>query len=79
MDSRDLLALERRVAKLEAQQARQMPKANVSTSAPTVNDDVTLGFGALSLWLHTTPSPPDLYVCMDNANGAADWDLVTTS
>lgn len=42
-----------------------------SEDAPAVTDDVTLGYGAGSLWLDTTG--PTLYVCSDGTDGAAVW------
>lgn len=45
-----------------------------STIDPTVNDDVTEGFGVKFYWLNTTSGA--LFVCEDNTNGAAVWTQV---
>ena len=42
---------------------------------PTVNDDLDLGYEKGDLWLNTTDK--GLFVCCDNADGAADWDEIT--
>lgn len=56
--------------------ANHTPANNlVAVAAPTVNDDVTLGYGVGSWWFDITA---DLaYVCLDGANGAAVWIEVT--
>lgn len=49
----------------------------VSTSAPTITDDDTAGFGVFSLWHHYDPGgggEDDLYVCLSAATGAARWE-----
>lgn len=46
-----------------------------STSDPTVNDDIDLGYKIGDFWLNTTDA--GLFVCCDNADGAADWDEIT--
>lgn len=40
-------------------------------AAPTVDDDETLGYSGLSLWLDTVA--PAAYVCLDASTGAAVW------
>jgi hypothetical protein len=45
------------------------------TTAPTVNDDVDLGYVAGSFWTDTTNDKN--YVCLDNTNGAAVWTETT--
>jgi hypothetical protein len=57
-------------------QARQdqLSDINVTNAAPTVNDDITLGYAIGSKWLDTTGG--DLYICEDATNGAAVWTLV---
>jgi hypothetical protein len=47
------------------------------TAAPTVNDDVDLGYVAGSFWTDTTNDKN--YVCLDNTNGAAVWTETTQS
>jgi len=50
----------------------------VSSSDPTVDDDVDLGYIEGDIWLNTTT--PAIYICADNSDGAADWqDLLATS
>lgn len=49
----------------------QLDDINVTTSAPTVNDDVSLGYAVGSKWFDTTPGT--LYICTDATNGAAVW------
>lgn len=49
----------------------------VSTSAPTITDDETQGFGVFSLYHHYDPGgggEDDLYVCLDASTGAARWE-----
>jgi len=42
-----------------------------ATSAPTVDDDVDLGYSIGSLWINTTSDKT--YCCVDATNGAAVW------
>jgi len=49
-------------------------QTKVIEAAPTVNDDISLGYVVGSLWYDTTATTGDyLYVCEDNADGAAVW------
>lgn len=48
-----------------------------TNSAPTVNDDISLGYGIGSLWFDTLTNI--LYSCTDATNGAAVWASVTGS
>ncbi len=51
---------------------RNVPRANRSASAaPTVNDDITLGYVVGSPWQDTTNNED--WICVDNADGAAVW------
>jgi hypothetical protein len=51
---------------------RNVPRANRSASAaPTVNDDITLGYVVGSPWQDTTNDED--YICLDNTDGAAVW------
>lgn len=43
-----------------------------ATVAPTVNDDVDLGYGIGSRWINVTGE--DEYVCVDATDGAAVWE-----
>jgi hypothetical protein len=45
--------------------------------APTVSDDSTLGIFEGTLWVDTSVSPRNQYVCLSNAAGAASWRCVT--
>jgi len=42
-----------------------------ATAAPTVNDDVDLGYTPGSFWIDVTADKS--YVCLDNTDGAAVW------
>lgn len=48
---------------------------NVTNTAPTVNDDASLGYDIGSKWFDETTST--LYVCTDATVGAAVWDTAT--
>jgi len=48
-----------------------------ATSAPTVNDDVDLGYMVGSRWCDIMAAKS--YVCLDNTNGAAVWTETTQS
>jgi len=51
------------------------PKFNTSTSAPTVNDDDTIGYSVGSVWNDT--STDTRYACLDSTRGAAVWKSTT--
>lgn len=60
----------------KAQAGRQVPKADyTATSAPTVDDDVDLGYVVGSRWVDITADKE--YVCLDNTDGAAVWTETT--
>ncbi len=44
------------------------------TSAPTVNDDIDQGYEITDVWADETNTK--LYMCIDNASGAADWNQI---
>ena len=44
------------------------------TSAPGVNDDIDQGYEITDVWADITNSK--LYMCLDNASGAADWNQI---
>jgi hypothetical protein len=46
-----------------------------ATAAPTVNDDVDLGYGVNSIWVDV--SADKAYICTDPADGAAVWKEIT--
>lgn len=48
-----------------------------ATAAPTVNDDITLGYVVGSFW-HDTIND-NSYVCVDNTDGVAVWKLITAT
>ena len=50
-------------------------KTNVTTTAPTVNDDNTLGYVVWSRWLDTVSG--NIYICIDTTTGAAVWEKTT--
>ena len=52
------------------------PKSNTTASAPTVNDDMTLGYSVFSLWVDTAAS--DVYQLIDPTVGAANWVNLTS-
>ena len=43
------------------------------TVAPTVNDDITSGYIVSDIWIDETGD--NVYVCVDNTDGAAVWNL----
>lgn len=47
----------------------------IATTNPTVNDDITEGYVALSNWVNTVTN--EIYTCISNADGAANWQLGT--
>lgn len=49
---------------------------NVTTEAPTANDDREHGFNRNALWFNTGTGA--LYVCVSDALAAADWRQVLT-
>lgn len=54
---------------------------NGSSTAPTVSNDSTQGYGPGSLWLVNTPALAKnrlLYICISAATGAAVWQQVVT-
>lgn len=47
----------------------------IATTAPTVNDDLDLGYDIGSRWVDV--SADKAYVCLDNSDGAAVWTEIT--
>lgn len=50
-----------------------------AAAAPTVNDDITEGFGAGSEWIINNAGDAtdgDVYKCTDGSEGAANWELI---
>lgn len=43
-----------------------------SAGDPTVNDDVDLGYKTGDIWINTGDA--GVFICIDNSDGAADWD-----
>lgn len=56
--------------------AKELIPIVLSTSAPAVTDDIDQGYRKGQLWLHTTG--PALYICSDNTNGAAVWNVLAS-
>lgn len=52
-------------------------KFSGKTTAPTVNDDISLGYIVSDLWIDETADR--VYVCVNNADGAAIWDSADAS
>jgi len=51
-------------------------KNNLSaTTDPTINDDVNAGYSVFSKWINT--STEEIWVCVDDAAGAANWQTLT--
>lgn len=44
-----------------------------ASAAPTVNADIDQGYIPGSIWLRTGVTPSQVYICVDNTNGAAVW------
>ena len=56
--------------------ALSVPKSNLGASvAPTVANDVTQGYKPGSEWFNSSTS--NLYKCVNNASGAAVWNLIS--
>ena len=53
-----------------------IPTQHISSSDPTVNDDIGDGFVVGSVWVTTTDG--DMFVCQDNSSGAAVWKSVSS-
>jgi hypothetical protein len=47
------------------------PTKWLKSAAPTVDDDVTAGYSKSDIWIDQ--SNGDAYICIDNADGVADW------
>jgi hypothetical protein len=45
-------------------------------SAPTVSDDLSVGYLPGTLWVNTSTTPGTIYMCADNSVGAASWGQV---
>lgn len=48
-----------------------------TASAPTVNSDITQGYLVGNIWIDTSTSPNEIYLCLDNTTGAAVWDTIS--
>ena len=48
-------------------------KLHSASAAPTVNADIDQGYAPGSLWGRTGVTPTQVYICLDNTNGAAVW------
>lgn len=47
-----------------------------ATAAPGVGDDIGDGYSVGSLWADIDPPPATIYICRDNAAGAAVWTQI---
>jgi hypothetical protein len=47
------------------------PTKWLKSAPPTVDDDITTGYAKSDIWIDQ--SNGDAYICIDNADGAADW------
>ena len=47
------------------------PRKWYKSAAPTADDDITSGYAKSDIWIDQ--SSGDAYICIDNADGAADW------
>jgi hypothetical protein len=61
-----------RISTLEA-----APKANIATTAPTIDDDINAGFIEGSVWVDTTSK--EAYILVDSSPGSAVWKQVTNN
>jgi len=53
------------------------PLHNFNASGPPqLTDDVDKGYSAGSQWIDQSQNPPDIYMCVDPAKGAADWQAI---
>ena len=50
------------------------PRKWLKNTAPTINDDTTAGYSKSDIWVEQANS--NIYICQNNAAGAADWLLV---
>ena len=48
----------------------------ISASAPTVNEDFDAGYRPGNLWFDTSTNV--MYICDDDANGAASWTVISS-
>ena len=66
-------ALEERMNSVSLNAVQPWHNLGAGATAPTVNDDSSLGFGKGSVWVSDTA----IYICRDSTVGAAVWDDVT--
>jgi hypothetical protein len=61
-------------------QLRQQPTRTrhnfAAATAPGVGDDIGDGYSVGSLWADIDPLPATIYICRDNASGAAVWTQI---
>lgn len=60
-----------------SQMASSKASVYIKITNPTVNDDLDLGYLVGDLWVNSVDS--GLFVCLDNSDGEADWNEITTS
>jgi hypothetical protein len=53
------------------------PRKWIKSAAPTVDDDISTGYSKSDIWIDQAGG--DAYICIDNADGAADWLKVSSS
>jgi len=49
----------------------------IATAAPAVTNDETEGYSIGSIWVNTSSSPQDVYMCVDSTEDAAVWKNLT--
>jgi hypothetical protein len=49
----------------------------IATTAPAVTNDETEGYSIGSIWVNTSASPQDVYMCVDSTEDAAVWKNLT--
>jgi len=48
----------------------------VKSVTPTVDNDITIGVEIGYIWINNSINPNEVYICTDNTQGAAVWELM---